>query len=89
MLLSQPRNDDENVHKNGNSALTFAFASLVTHSLFRTARTPHGSKEDRSHINETSSYLDLSPLYGHNEEQQNKVRIKDGRGLLKVRCVAM
>lgn len=33
-------------------------------------------------INETSSYVDLSPLYGHNQEAQDKVRVRDGRGLL-------
>ena len=32
-----------------------------------------------SNINDASSYLDLSPLYGSNQEQQNKVRLfKDG-----------
>ena len=33
-------------------------------------------------INETSSYVDLSPLYGHNQEAQDKVRSRDGRGTL-------
>lgn len=37
--------------------MTFAFASLVTHSLFRT------DYKDMN-INNTSSYLDLSLLYG-------------------------
>jgi hypothetical protein len=36
-------------------------------------------------MNQTSSYLDLSPLYGNNQEQQNSVRtFKDG--LLKPDC---
>lgn len=61
-------------HPGGNSALTFAFASLVIHSLFRTDR-------DWT-VNNTSSYLDLSPLYGINQAEQDLVRIKDGRGLL-------
>lgn len=47
-------------HPNGNSSFTFAFASLVTHSLFRT------DYKDWS-INNTSSYLDLSPLYGYSQ----------------------
>jgi linoleate 10R-lipoxygenase len=33
-------------------------------------------------INETSSYVDLAPLYGVNQEAQNHVRVRDGRGLL-------
>jgi linoleate 10R-lipoxygenase len=33
-------------------------------------------------VNETSSYLDLAPLYGSDEETLNKIRIHDGRGLL-------
>jgi linoleate 10R-lipoxygenase len=45
-------------HKGGNSSLAFAFASLVTHSLFRTNPFDWTT-------NDTSSYLDLSPLYGH------------------------
>ena len=35
-----------------------------------------------SHINLTSSYLDLSTLYGFNQDQQDKVRTKSD-GLLK------
>ena len=35
------------------------------------------------HINDTSSYIDLAPLYGHNQDAQDKVRVRDGRGLLK------
>ena len=33
-------------------------------------------------INETSSYCDLSPLYGHNAEVQEKVRAYNGLGYL-------
>jgi linoleate 10R-lipoxygenase len=44
-------------HSGGMSSMIFAFASLVTHSLFRT------NPRDIN-INDTSSYLDLSPLYG-------------------------
>ncbi|CAE7200257.1 unnamed protein product [Rhizoctonia solani] len=61
-------------HPGGNSAMTFAFASIVTHSLFRT--DPRDWNK-----NLTSSYLDLSPLYGSNQEEQNEMRLKDaGRG---------
>ena len=52
-------------HKGGNSSLTFAFATLVTHSLFRT------NLADWT-INDTSSYLDLSPLYGHSMDPSSK-----------------
>ena len=35
--------------------------------------------------NQTSSYLDLSPLYGNNQEEQNQVRtLQDGK--LKPDC---
>ena len=54
-------------HPGGNSALTFAFASLVTHTLFRTA------PQDVT-INNTTSYVDLSPLYGTNQAEQDLVR---------------
>ncbi|KZV98733.1 heme peroxidase [Exidia glandulosa HHB12029] len=63
-------------HPSQISSMFFAFANIIIHSLFRTSR-------QQNTINDTSSYLDLSPLYGHNEEQQNNVRIKDGRGLMK------
>ncbi|KAK0466057.1 heme peroxidase [Desarmillaria tabescens] len=63
-------------HPGKNSSLTFAFASIVTHSLFRT--DPHDCTR-----NNTSSYLDLSPLYGYNQATQDQVRDKTkGRGLL-------
>ncbi|TDL26424.1 heme peroxidase [Rickenella mellea] len=63
-------------HPGKNSSLTFAFASLVTHSLFRT--DPRDWNK-----NNTSSYLDLSPVYGYNQITQDLVRNKDlGRGLL-------
>ncbi|KAL0577572.1 hypothetical protein V5O48_004403 [Marasmius crinis-equi] len=63
-------------HPNGNASFTFAFASLVTHSLFRT------DVRDWNR-NNTSSYLDLSPLYGINQETQDRVRDKEaGKGYL-------
>ncbi|KAF8879290.1 heme peroxidase [Infundibulicybe gibba] len=67
---------NQQVHAGGNSSLTFAFASLVTHSLFRT------DFKDWT-VNNTSSYLDLSPLYGYNQASQDQVRDRaSGRGLL-------
>ncbi|KAJ7281406.1 linoleate diol synthase [Mycena rebaudengoi] len=62
-------------HPAGLSSMMFSFAALVIHSVFRTSHTD-------VNINETSSYVDLSPLYGHNQEAQDKVRAKDGRGEL-------
>ncbi|KAJ7208882.1 heme peroxidase [Mycena pura] len=63
-------------HPGGNSSLIFAFASIVTHSVFRTDFIDWN-------INNTSSYLDLSPLYGISQATQDLVRNKDqGRGLL-------
>ncbi|KAG6917742.1 hypothetical protein DXG01_001280 [Tephrocybe rancida] len=63
-------------HSGGMSSMTFAFAAIVTHSLFRT-------DHNNIHINNASSYLDLSPLYGDNQAAQDKVRDKAaGRGLL-------
>jgi linoleate 10R-lipoxygenase len=74
--LLRAKKNDWQPHPGGNSSLTFAFASLVTHSLFRTnPRNPN--------INDTTSYLDLSPLYGINQQQQDLVRNKvEGRGYL-------
>ncbi|KAJ7765440.1 linoleate diol synthase [Mycena maculata] len=62
-------------HPAGLSSLMFSFAALVIHSVFRTSHTD-------VNINETSSYVDLSPLYGHNQQAQDLVRDKDGRGML-------
>ncbi|KAG8913360.1 hypothetical protein FRC02_005520 [Tulasnella sp. 418] len=63
-------------HPSGISSLLFAFANLIVHSLSKT------DPKDRT-IDNTSSYLDLSPLYGDSEEEQMRVRQVDGRGLLK------
>ncbi|KAF7356580.1 Heme peroxidase [Mycena venus] len=62
-------------HPAGLSSLMFSFAALVIHSIFRTS---HANVE----INDTSSYVDLSPLYGHDQTEQNRVRAKEGYGLL-------
>ncbi|CAE7179209.1 unnamed protein product [Rhizoctonia solani] len=62
-------------HPAGVSSLLFSFAVLIIHSLFRTSPSS-------VYINDTSSYLDLSPLYGHSLEGQMKVRRNDGTGRL-------
>jgi len=46
----------------------FSFAALVVHSIFRTDHTP-----GRGHINMTSGYVDLAPLYGNDKTTQDKV----------------
>ncbi|KAG2350116.1 heme peroxidase [Suillus weaverae] len=65
-------------HPAGLSALMFSFAALVVHSVFCTDHAP-----GRGHINMTSSYVDLAPLYGNNQATQDKVRLKEGRGLIR------
>jgi linoleate 10R-lipoxygenase len=62
-------------HPGGMSSLFFAFANLIIHSVFNTNHSDWT-------INDASSYLDLSILYGSNKEQQNTVRKYDGSGKL-------
>ncbi|KAF4618581.1 hypothetical protein D9613_009684 [Agrocybe pediades] len=74
------KRDGPEEHAGGMSSLIFAYAAIVTHSLFRT-----NPNKDKVHLNMTSTYLDLSPLNGENQEKQDKVRDKEGgrgRGLL-------
>lgn len=62
-------------HPGGISSLFFAFADLVTHSIFNTNHSDWN-------INDASSYLDLSILYGSSDSAVDKVRRKDGTGRL-------
>ncbi|TDL21825.1 linoleate diol synthase [Rickenella mellea] len=62
-------------HPAGLSSLMFSWAALVIHTVFRTSHTDWN-------INETSSYVDLSPLYGVDQKTQDMVRVRDGCGLL-------
>jgi len=62
-------------HPAGLNSLFFAFATLVIHTVFRTAHRDWN-------VNETSSYVDLAPLYGNNVEDQNRIRTRDGFGTL-------
>ncbi|KIP10018.1 hypothetical protein PHLGIDRAFT_101881 [Phlebiopsis gigantea 11061_1 CR5-6] len=62
-------------HPAGLSSMMFSFAALVIHTVFRTSH-------ENVNINETSSYVDLAPLYGHDQPSQDKVRKRDGRGLM-------
>lgn len=63
-------------HPAGLSSMMFSFAALVIHTVFRTSHRD-------VNINETSSYVDLAPLYGNKKETLDKIRVGDGRGLLQ------
>jgi hypothetical protein len=55
------------LHPNRISSMLFYLASIIIHDCFRT------SHEDYS-VSLTSSYLDLSPLYGSNQAEQDLMR---------------
>ncbi|KAK6355021.1 hypothetical protein TWF696_004148 [Orbilia brochopaga] len=60
-------------HDNKISSMLFYLASIIIHDLFRTNHRDYS-------ISDTSSYLDLSPLYGSNAEEQKAMRtFKDGK----------
>jgi len=60
-------------HPNRISSMLFYLASIIIHDLFRTSRADHTSTN-------TSSYLDLAPLYGSNQQDQDLIRtFKDGK----------
>ena len=68
----------EEKHQNKISSVLFYVATIIIHDLFRT------SHSDPT-ISDTSSYLDLAPLYGSNQQDQNKMRtFQDGK--LKPDC---
>ncbi|KAK7739760.1 hypothetical protein SLS53_005730 [Cytospora paraplurivora] len=60
-------------HPNNVSSILWYWATIIIHDLFWTdSRDMNKSK--------TSSYLDLSPLYGSNQEMQNTIRsFQDGK----------
>ncbi|KAH7062119.1 fatty acid oxygenase [Macrophomina phaseolina] len=65
-------------HPNKVSSILFYWASLIIHDLFQTDHR-------NMNLSQTSSYLDLSPLYGDNQEDQNQIRtFKDGK--IKADC---
>ncbi|KAJ5504378.1 hypothetical protein N7463_007252 [Penicillium fimorum] len=65
-------------HPNKISSVLFYLASIIIHDLFQT--DPRDQSKSL-----TSSYLDLSPLYGNNQKEQDTVRtFKDGK--LKPDC---
>ena len=67
-------------HPNKVSSVFFYWASLIIHDLFQTNHKDFN-------ISQTSSYLDLSTLYGDTQEDQDNIRtFKDGK--LKPDCFA-
>ncbi|OQD68603.1 hypothetical protein PENDEC_c033G00088 [Penicillium decumbens] len=65
-------------HPTKISSILFYLASIIIHDLFQT-------NPDDPTSSLTSSYLDLQPLYGNNQDEQNAVRtFKDGK--LKPDC---
>ena len=63
--------------ESGLSSMLIYHATIIIHDIFRT------NNSDKN-ISDSSSYLDLSPLYGYSEEMQRKVRDdKYKLGLLK------
>lgn len=54
-------------HPSGLNRLFFSFATIVIHECFQTNR-------EKPWINDTSSYVDLSTLYGNSEKEQPRVR---------------
>lgn len=65
-LLKRPQGTFKE-HPSGLNRLFFSFATIVIHECFQTNRKDQW-------INNTSSYVDLSTLYGNNEEEQLRVR---------------
>lgn len=60
-------------HPNNISSVLFYVASIIIHDCFHTSHTDYA-------ISETSSYLDLAPLYGSNQADQDRIRThKDGK----------
>ncbi|SCV69876.1 BQ2448_1270 [Microbotryum intermedium] len=69
-LMARPKNSFH-PHPNKISSLLFNFATLIIHSIFN-------SKHGDENINESSSYLDLSFIYGNNAEEVAKIRVARG-----------
>jgi hypothetical protein len=67
-------------HPNGISSILFYLASIIIHDIFRTNHFD-------ARISDTSSYLDLSPLYGSNWKEQKTMRtFRNGK--IKPDCFA-
>ncbi|KAF8885157.1 heme peroxidase [Infundibulicybe gibba] len=62
-------------HANGVSGLFYALATILSFTLVRPRKG--------TGYNETSFFLDLSPLYGTNKGEEDGVRLRDGTGKLR------
>jgi hypothetical protein len=63
--------------ESGLSSMLIYHATIIIHDIFRT-------NDNDKNISDSSSYLDLSPLYGYTMEMQRKIRDdKYKLGLLK------
>ncbi|KIW81777.1 hypothetical protein Z517_04803 [Fonsecaea pedrosoi CBS 271.37] len=66
------RGDEPREHPNKISSMLFYLATIIIHDCFHTDDTDYS-------VVKTSSYLDLAPLYGSSQEEQNQIRtFKDG-----------
>lgn len=60
-------------HPNRISSMLFYLASIIIHDCFKTNRSDYN-------LSDTSSYLDLAPLYGSSWEEQKRMRtFKNGK----------
>ena len=65
--------DDFKENKAGVSSMLFYHATIIIHDVFRTNRNDFN-------ISDTSSYLDLAPLYGSSLKEQLSIRtMKEGK----------
>ncbi|KAH8730927.1 heme peroxidase [Phaeosphaeriaceae sp. PMI808] len=62
------RKGEPSAHPTKISSMLFALASIIIHDVFRTS-------DHNKDIVSTSSYLDLSPLYGSNQASQDDVSV--------------
>ncbi|KAL2062890.1 hypothetical protein VTL71DRAFT_5962 [Oculimacula yallundae] len=72
------RGDTFQPHPNKISSMLFYLATIIIHDIFRTDHEDFNNSM-------TSSYLDLAPLYGSNQKEQDTVRTFKN-GLLKPDC---
>lgn len=75
MLMARDENTFTKESDLGISSMLLYHADIIIHDIFRTNATD-------KNISDTSSYLDLSPLYGKDRESQESVRAME-YGLLK------
>ncbi|KAF9432922.1 hypothetical protein BGZ76_010129 [Entomortierella beljakovae] len=66
-LMQRPASKPFEPHPNGINALLFSLAGVITHDLFRSSPIDPA-------VNLTTHYADLSPLYGSNQKEQDRVR---------------